>query len=105
MNKSKTNLHVHGKLLGSVPIRRKIFQDDSFSPLLFVMALLPLTHILRELGMGYQLEKNGAKVKRIARGVVVVTTAQLHSTKPKLRFCAGSNPAHAVSEIRDGEDL
>ena len=39
------------------------------------------------------------------RGLVVITTAQLHSTKPELRFCAGSNPAHAVSEIRDGEDL
>ena len=39
------------------------------------------------------------------RGVVVITTAQLHSTKPELRFCAGSNPARGVSEIGDGEDL
>ena len=31
------------------------------------------------------------------RGVVIITTAQLH-------FCAGSNPARGVSEIRDGED-
>ena len=38
-------------------------------------------------------------------GVVVITTAQLHSSKPELRFCAGSNPARGVSEIRDGEDL
>ena len=38
-------------------------------------------------------------------GVVVITTAQLHSTKSELRFCAGSNPARGVSEIRDGEDL
>ena len=37
--------------------------------------------------------------------VVVITTAQLHSTKPELRFCAEPNPAHGVSEIRDGEDL
>ena len=48
MNKCKTNLHADGKLLGSVPIRRGIFQRDSFSPLLFVIALLPLNHILRE---------------------------------------------------------
>ena len=34
-----------------------------------------------------------------------VTPAQLHSTKPELRLCAGSNPAHSVSEICDGEDL
>ena len=38
-------------------------------------------------------------------GVVVIITTQLHSTKPDLRFCAGSNPARSVSEIRDGEDL
>ena len=38
-------------------------------------------------------------------GVVVMTTAQLHSTKPELRFCAGSNLAHGVSEICDGKDL
>ena len=39
------------------------------------------------------------------RGVVVITTAQLHSIKPELRLYAGSNPARSVSEIRDGEDL
>ena len=39
------------------------------------------------------------------RGVVVITSAQLYSTKPELRFCAGSNPARGVLEIRDGKDL
>ena len=39
------------------------------------------------------------------RGVVIITTAQLHSTKPELRFYAGSNPARGVLAIRDGEDL
>ena len=34
-----------------------------------------------------------------------IDTAQLHSTKPELRFCVGSIPARGVSEIRDGEDL
>ena len=58
MNRWKTNLYADGKLLGSVPIRRGIFQGASFSPLLFVIALLPLTHILRDTGMGYQLEKS-----------------------------------------------
>ena len=38
-------------------------------------------------------------------GVVVITTAQLHSTKPELRFYAGSYPACSMSEIRNGEDL
>ena len=53
MNKWKTNLYADGKLLGSVPIRRGIFQGDSLSPLLFVIALLPLNHILRETGTGH----------------------------------------------------
>ena len=39
------------------------------------------------------------------RGVVVVTTGQLHSINLELRFSAGSNLARVVSEIRDGEDL
>ena len=38
-------------------------------------------------------------------GVVVITTAQLHSTKSEVRFCAGSNPAHGVLEIRVSEDI
>ena len=38
-------------------------------------------------------------------GVVIFTVAQLHSTKPKLRFCAGSNPVRGMSKICDGEDL
>ena len=41
----------------------------------------------------------------LRRGVVVITTAQLHSTKSELRFCAGSNPARGVSEICDGENF
>ena len=39
------------------------------------------------------------------RGVLVITTAQLHSTKPELRFCECSNPARGLWEIRDGDDL
>ena len=39
------------------------------------------------------------------RGVAVFTTVQLHSAKPELGFCASSNPAHGVSEIRDSENL
>ena len=50
--------------------------------------------------------KLGARAKVYwRRGVVVITTAQLHSTKLKPRLWAGSNPARGVSEIHDGEDL
>ena len=39
------------------------------------------------------------------RGVGVITAAELHSTKPELRFCADLNPAYGVSEIHDVEGL
>ena len=39
------------------------------------------------------------------KAILVITTAQLHSTKPELRLCTGSSPNRIVSEIRDGEDL
>ena len=38
-------------------------------------------------------------------GVVIITTTQLHLSKPVLMFCGGSNPARSMSEIHDGEDL
>ena len=44
MNKWKTNLYADGMLLGSVPIKKGIFQVDSFSPLLSVITLLPLVY-------------------------------------------------------------
>ena len=31
-----------------------------------------------------------------SQSVVDITTAQLHSSKPESRFCAGSNPARGV---------
>ena len=39
------------------------------------------------------------------RGVVVITTAQLHSTKSELRLCAGSNPARDALGICNDENL
>ena len=36
---------------------------------------------------------------------MVITTAQLHSTKPEVRFCTGLNPACDALEICNGEDL
>ena len=35
---------------------------------------------------------------------MVITAAQLHSTKPELRFYAGQSPSRDVLEIHDGKD-
>ncbi len=55
MENWKTVLTANGETLGEVKIRRGIFQGDSLSPLLFIVAMLPLTTILRrEKTLGYQ---------------------------------------------------
>ena len=46
-----------------------------------------------------KINKYNYGVQSWHRGLVVITAAQLHLTKPELRFCAGSNPARGVSEI------
>ena len=51
--------------LGEVNIRRRIFQSGSLSPLLFIVCLLPLTHILRDAAPGYHFASNGQTVNHL----------------------------------------
>ena len=48
--------------MGTVRIRRGIFQGDSLTPLLFVLALTPMLLVLREVKAGYQLGDLQGKV-------------------------------------------
>ena len=48
----RTELIACNESLGEVDIRRGIFQGDSFSPLLFVVVLMPLSIILNEADLG-----------------------------------------------------
>ena len=65
MSHWKTKLFANGNFLGTVKIKRGIFQGDSFSPLLFVIALIPLTYILRGTKMGYRLKKDGPSINHM----------------------------------------
>ena len=49
------------------------------------------------------MKKNYNKIHLHGCGVVVITTAQLHSIKPEPSFFVGSNTACGVLETRDGE--
>ena len=49
----KTELTACNQSLLGVDIRRGIFQVDSFSPLLFVVVLMPLSIILNETDLRY----------------------------------------------------
>ena len=47
MQRWKIRLEYEGKQLGEVRIKREIFQRDSLSPLMFVMAMIPMTCVLK----------------------------------------------------------
>ena len=64
MNNWKTDLFLNQNFLGSVTIRRGIFQGDSMSPLLFVLSLLPLSILLRREPKGYHLHC-GTKINHL----------------------------------------
>ena len=54
MKKSKVMLCSGNSELGKVEIKRGIFQGDSLSPLVFVLALIPLSLILRMVKAAYE---------------------------------------------------
>ena len=65
MGKWGTLLTSNGKELGKVEIKRGIFQGYSFSPLLFVMAMIPLTIILRQVEAGFRFIGTREKVNHL----------------------------------------
>ena len=60
----RTVLENGEETLGEVNIKTGIFQDDSLSPLLFVMAMIPLSLILRKANSGY-LFKDKTKINHL----------------------------------------
>ena len=65
--------------LGQVNIRRGFFQGDSLSPLLFVVCLLPLTHILRDAAPQFRFESDGQKVNHL----LFMDDLKLHGSNEK----------------------
>ena len=51
--------------LGEVKIKRAIFQGNALSPLLSVIALIPLTSVLTTTKHGYEFPKNGEKINHL----------------------------------------
>ena len=51
--------------LGGVEIKRSIFEGDSFSPLVFVLALIPLSLILRKAKAAYGFSESKKKINHL----------------------------------------
>ena len=62
MEKCKVMLCSGNSELGKVEIKRGIFQGDSLSPLVFVLALILLSLILRKAKAAYEFSENKEKI-------------------------------------------
>ena len=71
----------------------------------FILLARGCLWILVKITRWFVLELRNTWISQYRHGVVVITIAQLHSAKPELRFCTGSNPACGLLEIRNGDDL
>ena len=65
MEKWNTELTGGQNVLGTVKIRRGIFHGDRLSPLLFVLAMVPLTLILRKTKIFDETKKGGGKINHL----------------------------------------
>ena len=54
-----------GTRLAEANIRRGIFQGDSLSSMLFVVATIPLTRVVERMEVGYQLKKGGSRISHL----------------------------------------
>ena len=65
MKNWRVELTAGGKSLAKTKIQREIFQGDALSPLLFLIAMMPLNHILRKCTAGYKLSRLQEKISHL----------------------------------------
>ena len=65
MEKCRVMLYAGNSKLGKVDIKGHIFQADSLSPLVFVLALIPLSLILRKVNAAYEFSGSKEKINHL----------------------------------------
>ena len=61
----RVELTAEGKSLAETKIQTGIFQGDTLSPLLFIIAMMPLNHIIRKCTAGYKLSRSQEKINHL----------------------------------------
>ena len=61
----RNELMAGGKSLAERNIQRVIFQGDALSPIIFIIAMMPLNHILRKCTAGYKLSRTREKINHL----------------------------------------
>ena len=61
----RAKLTAGGRNLAEIMIQRGIFQGDAPSPLLFLIAMMPLNHILRKCTAGYKSSRSQEKINHL----------------------------------------
>ena len=61
----RVELIAGGRSIAETKIQRGIFQRDALSPLLFIIAMMPLNHILRKSPAGYKLSRLQEKINHL----------------------------------------
>ena len=65
MQNWRVELTAEGRSLAETKIQKGIFQGDARSPLLFIIAIMPLNHILRKCTAGYKLSRSQEKINHL----------------------------------------
>ena len=61
----RVELTAGGRRLAEAKIQRGMFQGYALSPLLFIIAMIPLNHIIRKCTAGYKLSRSQEKVNHL----------------------------------------